>query len=59
MSKLEEGNPKTTSLRRIYFNNLYEGKEQELFTLPFGALYSVSPEGDKVVYQKEDSLYIY
>lgn len=59
VSKLEEGNPKTTSLKRIYFNNLYEGKEQELFTLPFGALYSVSPQGDKIAYQKEDSIYIY
>jgi hypothetical protein len=46
-------------LVRIYFNDQFEGKEQEIITLPAGSLYTVSPDSKKILYKKEGKIFKY
>ena len=46
-------------LVRIYFNDQFEGKEQEIITLPLGSLYAVSPDSKKILYKKEGKIFKY
>ncbi len=49
-----------TNLVRAYFDNNFSGNEQTLLPLTSqGAVYTVSPDGQKIAYSKNDSYYIY
>lgn len=49
----------STALVQVYFNELYNGNETTILTVPDGTLYAVSPDGLKIVYAKNNNLYQY
>lgn len=49
-----------TNVVRAYFSDTFEGKEQVMTTLPSVTTpYTCSPDGEKVLYINQNSLYIY
>jgi len=59
VSKITNGTISSTKLVRIYFDERFNGVEQELFSTSNDVLYAVSSDGSKVLYTKDKQLYKY
>lgn len=59
VSKISSGAISSTKLVRIYFDDRFNGTEQEMFPITNDSLYSVSSDGSKIVYTKDNQLYKY
>lgn len=60
VSRLENGAIISTKLVRIYFNERFEGQEQEVVSpFPSDSHYGISSDGNKAIYTKDNNIFVH